>query len=198
MSAVHDASERLKVTGFELGATLIEILVTMVVLSLGLLGLAAMKLVGLKDSNLGYQYTIAALQAQDMAERIGINREGASNYASIAWWTNAAVQPTSCSSICEEEEGVTTCSSPQCTAAQMALDDSWQWNLSNRQTMPRGNGSVTADGEEFAIAVRWADPGLNGELGWESTAGTDARVYCGDPASAANLNLRCYVLRYRP
>lgn len=180
------------------GASMLEILVALVVIALGLLGIAGMNIIGLKDSNLAYQYSVATLQAQDMAERIGANRVGISRYDAITWWTAGDVQPTSCVSVCTEVDGVISCSSPACTTAQMAADDSWRWNYNNRTMLPSGNGSVTEDDGDYLIAVRWSDPQLNGADGWDGTAGTDTRVSCGDPSSTANNNLRCHALRYRP
>lgn len=177
------------------GATMLEILVTLVIVALGLLGIAGMKLVGLKDSNLAYQITIAAIQAQDMAERIGANRVGMSNYNNLTWWTTVPTR-ASC-------EGTST----TCTSAQIATDDFYLWNDTNRKTMPSGNGRVLASGNDFLIGVRWSDPQLeqkdaNGTssytAGWDSTAASDVYTVCGDPADATNRRLRCYVLRYRP
>ncbi|WP_089659723.1 type IV pilus modification protein PilV [Franzmannia pantelleriensis] len=56
--------------GIQAGFTLLEVLVAVVVLSFGLLGLAAMQLKGLQSANLAYQRTIATAAAQDGVERL--------------------------------------------------------------------------------------------------------------------------------
>lgn len=52
------------------GFTLIEILVALAVLSLGLLGLAAMNLTALTNSQASYERSIAVMQANDLVERM--------------------------------------------------------------------------------------------------------------------------------
>lgn len=55
------------------GFTLIEALVAVLVLSIGLLGVAAMQLKALQSSHVSYQRTIATLAAQDAVERLWVN-----------------------------------------------------------------------------------------------------------------------------
>lgn len=55
------------------GFTLIEVLVALVVLSLGLLGLASLQLLGLKNTNNAYYRTQASMFANNMVERIRAN-----------------------------------------------------------------------------------------------------------------------------
>ncbi len=54
----------------ERGFTLIEALVAVLVLSLGLLGVAAMQLKALQSSHVSFQRSIATLAAQDAVERL--------------------------------------------------------------------------------------------------------------------------------
>lgn len=187
----------------EYGASMIEILVTLVIVALGLLGIAGIKLVGLQDTNLAYQISVATFQAQDMAERISANRVAKAEYNGLTW----IPERTSC-------EGDET----NCTSEQIAKDDFWLWNDTNRKIMPQGNGRVLADGDDYLIAVKWADPQLRVKasdinnldttqtttdsgtfrLGWDSAEDTDVYNACGDPSDEDNNGFRCYVLRYRP
>jgi len=52
------------------GFTLIEILVAVLVLSVGLLGLAALNLTGLQGSQASYERSVAVMQANDLVERM--------------------------------------------------------------------------------------------------------------------------------
>nr|WP_269816184.1 type IV pilus modification protein PilV [Halomonas sp. G15] len=54
------------------GFTLIEALVALVVLSIGLLGVAALQVKSLQSAHLSYQHTLASLAAQDAAERLWV------------------------------------------------------------------------------------------------------------------------------
>lgn len=52
------------------GITLIEVLITMVVVSIGLLGIAALQLKSMQFSDSSLQRSIAAVQANDLVERL--------------------------------------------------------------------------------------------------------------------------------
>lgn len=54
------------------GFTLIEALVALLVLSVGLLGVAGMQLIALQSSHVSFQRTIASLAAQDAVERLWV------------------------------------------------------------------------------------------------------------------------------
>lgn len=56
------------------GFSLIEVLVTIVVLSIGLLGLAGLQATAIKNSYASYQRSLANLQTQDAVERLWANR----------------------------------------------------------------------------------------------------------------------------
>lgn len=59
------------------GVTLIEMLVTMVVLSVGLLGLASMQTLSVRNTYSSYLMTNADNMANDLADRMRANREAA-------------------------------------------------------------------------------------------------------------------------
>lgn len=54
------------------GFTLIEVLVAVLVLSIGMLGLAAMQLNGLQSAHLSYQRTLATASAKDAVDRLWV------------------------------------------------------------------------------------------------------------------------------
>lgn len=56
------------------GFSLIEVLVTIVVISIGLLGIAALQVKSVTNSYASYQRALANLQAQDALERLWANR----------------------------------------------------------------------------------------------------------------------------
>lgn len=58
------------------GFTLIEALVALLVLSIGMLGVAAMQLKSLQGAHAAYQRSIASLAAQDAQERLWADMEG--------------------------------------------------------------------------------------------------------------------------
>ena len=65
------------------GFTLIEILVAVLVLALGLIGLAALQATGIKNVQTAYNRSQAVHLAQDMADRIRANTSAAAVYADV-------------------------------------------------------------------------------------------------------------------
>jgi type IV pilus assembly protein PilV len=74
------------------GFTLIEVMVSLVILSVGLLGLAGMQGIALGRNTNANQLTVASNLATDMIERIQFNKWNATAYNLIDT-TNAGTQP---------------------------------------------------------------------------------------------------------
>jgi len=70
------------------GFSLIEALVALLILAIGLLGVAGMQLKALQSTHMGYQRTIATLAAQDLQERLwqGLADDSACPDPSTADW----------------------------------------------------------------------------------------------------------------
>jgi type IV pilus assembly protein PilV len=135
------------------GFSLMEVLVALIILSIGLLGTAAMQLAGLRygySANLVY---VATLQANDMADRIRANPRGlaAGHYNRIV---GTGSDPG--------------CINSTCTPAQMAATDAFQWNSNNALVLPSGIGTVSGSGagSTFTITVAWTEvgPGNSGNI----------------------------------
>ncbi|WP_043531601.1 type IV pilus modification protein PilV [Litchfieldella xinjiangensis] len=73
------------------GFTLVEALIALLVLSLGLLGVAAMQLKAMQSAHVSYQRTIATIAAQDAIERL---------------WSGLAFDSVSSSFTCPSETGM--------------------------------------------------------------------------------------------
>jgi len=124
------------------GVSLIEVLVSIVVLSVGLLGIAGLQLTSLRflyDANLVYQATI---QASDMADRIRANPIGRDNghYNNIS---GTGSDPG--------------CIDTNCNPAQLAATDRFEWNTANARLLPNGAGVVSANGNQFTITLTWRE-----------------------------------------
>lgn len=101
------------------GFTLIEVLISMVILAIGLLGLAAMQGMSLRDNQDAYNYQQATLLAYEMQDRI----KGNSDY----WKSNIPSQNKG--NECNEV-------SDNCTAAMLAAYDYWYWKNSVETILP--------------------------------------------------------------
>lgn len=133
---------------------MLEVLIAIVVISFGLLGLAGLQAVGLKNNQTSYLRAIATQQAYDMADRMRANRTGvyAASYDSIA--AGAGSDPG--------------CISSGCSTSQMAQYDRFAWNTANAALLPGGDGTVTGTGAPstlFTIAVNWTEACATGETG---------------------------------
>lgn len=133
---------------------MIEILVTVVVLSIGLLGLAGMQLTGLKYNHSAYLRSQATLLASDIIDRMRANRKMArqGNY-DIA--IDAEAGGTSCTAI-----------TANCSPADLAAADLAEWKQQLQDLLPAGDGSIsrTINGSEirFTVTIQWDD--TRGEL----------------------------------
>lgn len=136
------------------GFSLIEVLIALVVLSVGLLGIA-----GLQTAGMRYTYTAnvegtAAMLAQNMVDRMRANSGGGTGGQSATGTTGGVGQGGSCATctpggvILGYYDNLTSaptasaCTSSSCTAQQVAQLDAAQWYASLASALPNGSGSV--------------------------------------------------------
>ncbi|EGV52093.1 type IV pilus modification protein PilV [Candidatus Endoriftia persephone] len=130
------------------GFTLMEVLVTMVILSIGLLGVAGLQFRSLQGNVGGMEGTLATLMALDAADRLRANPAGVS-----AGSYDLAVADGS----------DPNCITSTCTAAQVAQYDIWQWRTERLSQLPQGQGVICLDStpDDGASAAEHACDGLN-------------------------------------
>ncbi|WP_420426940.1 type IV pilus modification protein PilV [Algiphilus sp.] len=97
------------------GLTLIEVLIAVVVLSLGLLGVAAMQGSAVRNTFVADQYAVASMHSQSIAERMRANRIGLmeGHYALAAG--------------SEPPKAGVDCASADCNAEELAVWDLGRW-----------------------------------------------------------------------
>jgi len=128
------------------GFGLIESLVALVVISVGMIGIAALYGQGLRASTTALYRTQAVNLAADMADRIRVNRRGGASYGGGA-----------AASGCGPGGGI------DCTPAQMAADDLFAWQAQVAALLPGGAGVVQVAGTTpptYTIQVTWQEVGL--------------------------------------
>lgn len=154
------------------GFSLLEVLVTVLVLSLGLLGMAGLITAGMRSNNVAQFRSVATQQTLDIADRMRANLAGvrAGDYDNLT-----ATIPAS-----------NDCIAVNCTAAQMAVYDHAQWNTANARLLPGGQGSVVGNlVAGFTITLMWTEK----EMG----AANDPTCPAGTPAAT-----RCFLTRFSP
>jgi len=140
---------------FERGFTLIEVLIALVVLAIGMLGIAAVYLEGLRASRSALLRTQAVVLAADMSDRIRANRyviSGAQLY-------DPAATAASANNNCDN----TTDSASVCTPSQMFANDLARWQAAIQARLPGGSGTVAFQLVNtiptYTITVTWAEQG---------------------------------------
>ena len=143
------------------GFSLIEVLVALVVLSVGLLGLAALQSTATQFNASAYVRSQATLLAYDMADRIRANRQ--------AGLTGAYNSPY--------PGALPTCNAA--VAGTVVQQDLAAWRSALACALPNGNGEVdfagdATNGGVLTIRVRWdesRDPGNANVEQFEMTTG---------------------------
>ncbi len=134
------------------GVTLVEVLTAVVVLSVGLLGVAALTLTSARTNQNAALRSTATVLIGDMVDRMRANASGlrGGSYDSIA--ANAAgTTPT-----------VSSCNS-SCDAAAMATYDATQWQARIVELLPQGTGAVSCAGtssgkmRQCIVTITWRE-----------------------------------------
>ena len=130
------------------GFSLVEAMVSLIVISVGMIGIAALYGQGLSAGRTALSRTVAVNLAATMAENIRVNRLGQAAYAGGGADNN-----------CDPDAG----GGVDCTPPQMAAHDLFLWNADVAAQLPNGVGAVTfAAGTPptYTITVTWEEVGL--------------------------------------
>ena len=132
------------------GFTMIEVLVTLVIMAVGLLGLAGLQATSLRNNESAYQRSQAAQLAYDMLDRMRVNSAG------VAANSYNDIDMTAPSSYTDCLAADTTST---CTATEMANFDDGDWHDQLAAALPMGTGSVSGagTGSVFTITITWDD-----------------------------------------
>lgn len=151
----------IKTSQLQRGSSLIEVLVALLVFSVGMLGLAALQLNALQGASDSSQRSQTTWIMQDIAERFRANPEGtAATYAAAP---NCAALP---GTMCADHFNPATNAKVQaanCTATQMATFDRWEaqcsystiaaFNTTDGRFNSRDSISAPADGLTLTVAA---------------------------------------------
>ncbi|MBT8135966.1 MAG: type IV pilus modification protein PilV [Gammaproteobacteria bacterium] len=140
------------------GFSLIEVLVALVVLSIGMLGIAALHIDGVRTGYSALQRTHAVNLTADMADRIRANPAG--NY-NVGVGAAGAAPGVACA------DTASGAAPGDCTPDQMAAYDVWEWRSAIEPSaatgLPGGAGRIdldtATDPDSLVITVSWSDKG---------------------------------------
>lgn len=138
MSAANATPSRATQTGM----TLIEVLVTLVITSVGLLGVAALQLTSLRNNQESYVRSQAAMLAADMLDRMRSNQTG----------FNAGNYDMSDDASGFDETGA---------GGTVAADDIAAWQAAINRLLPGSDadaaGRIVRDDRIVTITIRWRE-----------------------------------------
>jgi len=121
------------------GFTLIEILVTVIVLAIGLLGLAGLQATSVRFNHSAYLRSQATSLAYDIADRMRVNRQAALNNN----YTGSVTR---------------SCQNNVALAGTVAARDIAAWGNALACALPSGRGNIVRGaGNIFTITVLWDD-----------------------------------------
>ena len=154
------------------GFTLVEALVSVLIMSIGLLGVAALQTRSLGSTNTASKRSQAVSLASDLADRMRANRVAADLTAANNN-TNIAAADNSC----RAAHYTHTHNPAACTPTQLAADDLQDWNTRIAAILPTGSGVVCQDstpndgavgatacdglGSAYAIKIFWTEKADN-------------------------------------
>ena len=117
---------------------MIELLVAIVISAIGLLGLAAMQMISIKNVNNSQFRTLATMYTYDMAERMRSNQAGVSQYVGT---------DTSSGTPCGGCSGIAT---TDVTAWKAALTQQ-----ADSGGLPSAVGTISLNGDVYSVTVAW-------------------------------------------
>jgi type IV pilus assembly protein PilV len=143
------------------GFSLVEVLVALVILAIGMLGIASLYVESLRAGRAALLRTQAIVLASDMADRIRANTVAQTAYAKTEDTQGTA------NSACTLVTGA------GCTPTEMALNDIAQWlqlvddrydtPTTGRLALPNGRGTITVDTSTnpttYVVSVSWTETG---------------------------------------
>jgi type IV pilus modification protein PilV len=121
------------------GFTMLEILIALLVLSLGMLGLAGLMATSLRNGLSASHRTQATWMAYDIIDRMRANRA----LALSGSYTSAVGTPG-------------TCSSTVPTGATAAYDLT-AWRNQIACVLPAGDGAIAVNGQQATVTIQWND-----------------------------------------
>lgn len=145
------------------GFSMLEVLVTLIIIMLGILGLAGMQMLAINSTQIAKTRSLAAILASSLTAEMQAN---------VGYWGSSAADTdvkgdgsidftkTSLPGNSTLNAFSDNCQSTSCTAAKMAAYDMKKWGVSLATLLPSGTGNVSCNGAVpvvCTIAVQWKE-----------------------------------------
>ncbi|MBE9525646.1 MAG: type IV pilus modification protein PilV [Proteobacteria bacterium] len=129
------------------GFTLLEVLIAMIILAIGLLGLAGLQANSMRFNNSAYLRSQASFLATDIADKMRANQDEVTNGS----FNDIDTTNTYNIGTCYTSSG---CS----TTSQMATSSIAEWKSLLESVLPSGKATVTSGANDtFTVSITWVD-----------------------------------------
>lgn len=151
------------------GFTLVEVLVALLVISIGLLGIAKMQALAMASTGTARIRSLAAIEAASVASMMHADR---AYWAAIPNGTTQTVNVTASSSSFTSSDATVVAPSKgcptgtPCTAAQLAGQDLTYWAADLNQTIPGATATITCPGLTVASGIVTAPVSCTVQISW--------------------------------
>lgn len=173
------------------GFTLVEVMVTLLVVSVGMLGLVKMEAAGVSESSVSRTRSLMTFQGESLAGIMRANRAYWAGTTSALSFTvpNAGSAPTYPSSGNATDA---TCAAAMCSASEMAYADLYAWATAFQASFPYATATVTCVGNctsgtaaptSYDITLTWS----------ERTVATSRSAVGADAPTSPNVSMVLHV-----
>ncbi len=128
------------------GFSLVEVLIALIIMSVGMLGIASLYVQSMQAGRTSLFRHSAVTLAGDVADRIRANPTAVNAYAGVG------------------VDGDCIDGNTDCNDAQMAAQDILLWDLQATDSLPNGDVAINVDDTvsppDYTIAITWDEPGV--------------------------------------
>lgn len=148
------------------GFTLIELLITLVIVSVGLLGVAKLQAAAVAESGVARTRSLMTFQAETLAAAMRSNKafwQSSTNYTQSITIAAGGAVSASPSTLVQPTTSDHTCNNTStCSPANLAYDDINTWASAFGTTFPAANGTIVCTGsatvpETCIITLTWTE-----------------------------------------
>ncbi|MDQ7049222.1 MAG: type IV pilus modification protein PilV [Enterobacterales bacterium] len=186
------------------GVSLIEILVTTLILGIGLLGVASLQVASVSSNQEGFFRSQATSIAEELSSRIRSSKVAEmvpgstldhptyiANYIDAAGYACAAAPVNYCRSNLGQTPSA-TCSDGVNDVADIATFDRWDICKIAADTLPAGKVRVLGSGWRLSIVVEWDSAKARTDLGQKNNVNGNCNAIVADPQK------NCIILEILP
>lgn len=171
------------------GFSLVEVLIALIVLSVGLLGIAKMEALALSSTTVSSRRALAAIEAASLADAMHVNR----GY----WAANAAaVDITLSGTTVTNPPATPPAACAPCSSAALAAYDLQNWANDLKQMLPNYQATVQCNSStpvECSIQLQWSEQAVGMNNNQAQATSTPASETGGTSAAIQNPTYTLYV-----